>query len=104
MPELSSVQIVNPVPGGARVLSYRHARRYVRQGRAEWVKGQPAIRFLDNEHRHQSAQRLARQQTAAGYDSGAAHMAVLKEIQRLPVAFDPVRLIVKRTRWRIATA
>lgn len=82
MPELSLVKILNPVAGGASGLSYSHARRYVRQGRAEWIKGANAIRFLDQDHRHQSAGRLLRAQTACGYD--ARGMLLLGEIKRLP--------------------
>jgi hypothetical protein len=93
MAELSSVRIVNPVAAGAHSLSYRHARRYVRQGRAEWIAGANAIRFLERDHRHESAARLARIQTAAGYDGRG--MLRLDEIKRLP-CIDAVRLIAGR--------
>lgn len=82
MPKLSFVAVLNPLNPRAAQLSYAHARRYVRQGRAEWVKGASAIRFVETNHRHQSASRLARQQSAAGYD--ARGMLILEEIRRLP--------------------
>ena len=92
MPEKSLIAILNPAPQGARFLSYRHALRYVKQKRAEWVAGN-TIRLIEGDHRHQSAERKMRQQTAAGYD--ARGMLRLQEIQRLP-CLDAVRLIVRR--------
>jgi hypothetical protein len=92
MPELSVVRILNPLPGGAQFLSHRHALRYVKQRRAEWA-GSKTIRFIERDHRHQSAGRLARIQTAAGYDGRG--MLRLDEIKRLP-CIDAVRLIAGR--------
>jgi hypothetical protein len=86
------IQILNPAPGRASHLGYSHACRYVKQGRAEWA-GSCAIRFVEHDHRHQSASRLARTQTAAGYD--ARGVLRLAEIARLP-CIQPVRLITGR--------
>jgi hypothetical protein len=95
MPELSFVAVLNPLHPRASQLSYAHARRYVRQGRAEWVKGTSAIRFVETNHLHQSAARLARQQTALGYDQRG--MLLLEEVRRLP-CLEAERLFAGRKR------
>ena len=95
MPEVF-IQILNPSPGRASHLGYRHALRYVKQGRAEWA-GSRAIRFLESDHRHLSAERLMRAQTAAGYD--ARGLLKIDEIKRLPTnGGDPTLLLIVRRR------
>lgn len=87
----SRIVVVDPAPGQARSLGRAHAERYVRQGRARWVDA-THLRFLTTDHRHQSAQRLFRVQTAAGYD--ARGMLTVEEIRRLPVTQDAMKLLV----------
>jgi hypothetical protein len=94
MPELSPlIKILNPLRGGAPFVGYQHARRYIRQGRAEWV-GSRQIRFVDQDHRHQSAARLLRTQTACGYDGRG--MLLLCEIKRLPCVNAEQLLVGKK--------
>jgi hypothetical protein len=90
----SRIAILNPLPGAARSLGYEHARRYVKQGRAQWVN-RDAIRFLPEHHRHQSAERLLRQQTAAGYD--ARGLLTIEEIKQVPVTGEAALLLVRRS-------
>ena len=81
------IRIVNPSPGGATYLGYAHARRKVRQGRAEWIKGQPAIRLLQA---HQNAP-----ESALGYDQDK-RLRPPKELKHVPFTGDVDKLYVRR--------
>ena len=83
------IRIVNPSPGGATHLGYGHARRKVRQGRAEWIKGQPAIRLL---HSHQNTP-----ESALGYDRDQ-RIRTRHELKHVPFTGDVERLYIVRRR------
>jgi len=86
------IKILNPAPGTATHLGYKHALRYVKQKRAEWA-GSHAIRFLPESHRHQSALK----QSAIGYDADH-RIRTRSELKHVPVAGDLDRLFIVRKR------
>ena len=47
----NSVEIVNPVPGGARYTTRKSALQFVRRGLAVFEIGDAAIRFVDQHRR-----------------------------------------------------
>jgi hypothetical protein len=53
----NTVQIVNPLPGGARYTSPKSAIQFVRRGRAAFEDGNTSIRFLTQDHRSNTARR-----------------------------------------------
>jgi len=50
-----NIRIENPV-SECRFTSENRAKRFVAQGRAEWVELSVSIRFIQSDHRHGSAQ------------------------------------------------
>ena len=73
--------IENPAPGGARYTSSRNAERYVAKGRARFVRPN-RIRFIESDHRNQSAYRLSVVSTDWGYDQRGR--LLIKEIRHIP--------------------
>ena len=78
------IRIDNPVSGPG-FTSKNRARRFVAQGRAEWVQAGVSIRFVQSDHRHRSAQKSV-DRTRYWYER-AAHtgMATLAELANLPM-------------------
>jgi hypothetical protein len=85
------IRIENPV-SGCGFTSTNRAKRFVSQGRAEWVEPEASIRFIQSDHRHTSAQKSV-DQTRWSYDR-AAHtgMATLTELANLPMVSPGVLL------------
>ena len=86
-----NIRIENPVSGSG-FTSTNRARRFVAQGRAEWVQAGVSIRFVQSDHRHGSAQKSV-ERTRFGYER-AAHtgMATLAELANLPMISPGVLL------------
>ncbi len=80
------IEILNPT-GGNRCTSLAVARRYVREGRADWEDGK--IRFREEHHACLSAYQSASEVLHHGEGSG---MASMKQVKGLPVAGPVVRL------------
>jgi hypothetical protein len=84
------IRIENPV-SGCGFTSNNRAKRFVAQGRAQWVKEGVAIRFVSTDHRHESAKKSAEQ--ACVYDRAASTgRAQFDEIANLPVVRPGVLL------------
>jgi len=85
------IRIENPV-SGCGFTSKNRARRFVAQGRAEWVEPRVSIRFIQSDHRHRAAQESA-DATRYWYER-AAHtgMARLSELANLPMIAPGVLL------------
>jgi hypothetical protein len=79
-----NIRIENPV-SGCGFTSKNRAKRFVAQGRAEWVQAGISIRFVQSDHRHSSAQKAV-DQTRWSYDR-AAHtgMAEIADLAHLPM-------------------
>jgi hypothetical protein len=79
-----NIRIENPVSGCA-FTSKNRAKRFVAQGRAEWVQAGVSIRFVQSDHRHNSAQKSVNQ-TRWSYDR-AAHtgLAQIADLATLPM-------------------
>jgi hypothetical protein len=90
-----NIRIENPV-SGCGFTSKNRARRFVAQGRAEWVQAGVSIRFVQSDHRHSSAQKSV-DATRWSYDR-AAHtgMAQLAELANLPMIAPAVALGIGR--------
>ena len=90
-----NIRIENPVSGCA-FTSKNRAKRFVAQGRAEWVQVGVSIRFVQSDHRHNSAQKSVNQ-TRWSYDR-AAHtgMAQIGDLANLPMIAPAVALGVGR--------
>jgi hypothetical protein len=86
-----NIRIENPV-SGCGLTSKNRANRFVAQGRAEWVQAGVSIRFVQSDHRHNSAQNSV-DATRWSYDR-AAHtgMAGLAELANLPMIAPGVAL------------
>ncbi len=78
------IRIENPV-SDCKFTSINRAKRFVAQGRAEWVEPGGSIRFVQSDHRHGAAQKSV-DATRAGYER-AAHtgIATLTELANLPM-------------------
>ncbi|MCC6363069.1 MAG: hypothetical protein IT165_06060 [Bryobacterales bacterium] len=86
-----SIHIENPV-SGCGFTSLNRARRFVAQGRAEWVEPDVSIRFIKGDHRHSSAQKSV-DLTRYSYDRSArTGMAQLSELANLPMVRPGVLL------------
>lgn len=87
----TGIRIENPASGPG-FTSGNRARRFVAQGRAEWVEPGVSIRFIQSDHRHTSARRSV-EQTALAYDQAARRgMAQIVEVANLP-AVQPWKLL-----------
>jgi hypothetical protein len=79
-----NIRIENPV-SGSEFTSKNRAKRFVAQGRAEWVQVGVSIRFVQSDHRHSSAQKSV-DQTRWSYDRAAnTGMAQIAELANLPM-------------------
>ena len=90
-----NIRIENPV-SGCGFTSKNRAKRFVTQGRAEWVQAGVSIRFVQSDHRHSSAQKSV-DQTRWLYDR-AAHtgMAEIADLAHLPMIQPAVFLGIGR--------
>lgn len=86
-----SIRIENPV-SDCRFTSKNRAKRFVGQGRAEWVKPGVSIRFIHSDHRHRAAQKAA--DTTRYWYERAAHtgIATIAEVANLPMVAPGVLL------------
>jgi hypothetical protein len=89
------IRIDNPV-SGCGFTSKNRAKRFVAQGRAEWVQAGVSIRFVQSDHRHTSAQKAA-DQTRYWYERAAnTGLAQLAELANLPMIAPEVALGIGR--------
>ena len=95
------VRILNPA-GGRGYTSRKSAERYVRKGRARWVvdMGQECIEFHSQHHGHLAAVRSVESaHDESAYDRVAGSgLASIDALRNLPIAGDPMRVLMKRTR------
>jgi hypothetical protein len=90
-----NIRIENPV-AGCGFTSKNRAKRFVAQGRAEWVQAGVSIRFVQSDHRHSSAQK-SQDQTRYWYERAAnTGMAQLAEMANLPMVAPAVALGIGR--------
>ena len=90
-----TIRIENPV-SGCGFTSKNRAKRFVAQGRAEWVQAEVSIRFVPFDHRHDSAQKSV-EQTRYWYERAAnTGMAQLAEMANLPIIAPAVALGIGR--------
>ena len=90
-----NIRIENPV-SGCGFTSKNRAKRFVAQGRAEWVQTGVSIRFVQSDHRNSSAQKSV-VQTRWSYDRAAnTGMAQLAELANLPMIMPGVALGIGR--------
>jgi len=86
-----AIRIENPV-SGCGFTSKNRAKRFVAQGRAEWVQAGVSIRFVQSDYRHSSAQKSA-DLTRYWYERAAnTGMAQLAEMANLPMIAPAVAL------------
>jgi hypothetical protein len=79
-----NIRIENPV-AECRFTSTNRARRFVAQGRAQWVEPGVSIQFIQSDHRHDSAQKSV-DHTRWSYDRAAnTGMAQIAELANLPM-------------------
>jgi hypothetical protein len=91
------IRIENPA-AGCGFTSLNRARRFVRKGQAEWAEGGASIRFLESDHRHQSAQR-SESETRMGYESAVGEgIAQLAALRKVPILMPSLALGVGRRR------
>ena len=90
-----NIRIENPV-SECRFTSGNRAKRFVAQGRAEWVELSVSIRFIQSDHRHGSAQKSV-DHTRWSYDRAAnTGMARIVELANLPMVRPAVFMGVGR--------
>ena len=90
-----NIRIENPV-SGCGFTSKNRAKRFVAQGRAVWVQAGVSIRFVQSDHRHNSAQKAA-DQTRYWYERAAnTGLAQLAELVNLPMIAPEVALGIGR--------
>ena len=90
-----NIRIENPV-SGCGFTSKNRAKRFVAQGRAEWVQTGISIRFVQSDRRHGSAQKSV-DHTRWSYDRAAnTGLAQLAEMANLPMISPAVALGVGR--------
>ena len=86
-----NIRIENPV-SGCGFTSKNRAKRFVAQGRAEWLQAGVSIRFVQSDHRHGSAQKSA-DLTRYWYERAAnTGMAQFADLVHLPVIAPAVAL------------
>ena len=79
-----NIRIENPVSGSG-FTSRNRAKRFVAQGRAEWVQDGLSIRFVQSDYRNISAQKSV-DQTRYGYERAANKgLATFAELANLPM-------------------
>lgn len=85
------IKIENPVAGCGFTTKNR-AKRFVAQGRAEWVEVGVSIRFVSSDQRHHAVQRSV-DRTRREYDRAArTGMARIAELANLPMIAPAVLL------------
>ncbi len=86
-----SIRIENPI-SDCRFTSKNRAKRFVAQGRAEWVEPEVSIRFIQADHRHCSAKKSL-DLTRYWYER-AAHtgLATVEQIANLPMVAPGVAM------------
>ena len=88
---IKGIKIENPVAGCGFTTKNR-AKRFVAQGRAEWVEPGVSIRFGSSDHRHVAAQRSV-DMTRREYDRASrTGMAGITELVNLPMIAPAVLL------------
>jgi hypothetical protein len=86
-----NIRIENPV-SGCGFTSKNRAKRFVAQGRAEWVQAGVSIRFVQADHRHISAQKSA-DLTRYWYERAAnSGIAQIADLANLPMIAPAVML------------
>jgi hypothetical protein len=86
-----NIRIENPV-SGCGFTSKNRAKRFVAQGRAEWVQAGVSIRFVQSDLRHISAQKSV-DLTRYWYERAAnTGMAQIAELPNLPMIARGVAL------------
>lgn len=79
-----NIRIENPV-SDCRFTSEKRAKRFVAQGRAEWVNPGVSIRFIQSDHRHCAARKSV-DTTRYWYERAAnTGLATLEQIANLPM-------------------
>jgi hypothetical protein len=90
-----NIRIENPV-SGCGFTSRNRAKRFVAQGRAEWVETGVSIRFIQADHRHGSAEKSV-DATRYWYERAAnSGMAQLADLANLPIITPAVALGIGR--------
>jgi hypothetical protein len=90
-----NIRIENPV-SECGFTSKNRAKRFVAQGRAEWVQAGVSIRFVEGDHRHSSAQKSV-DQTRYWYDrTSNSGLAQLPALANLPMIAPAVALGIGR--------
>jgi hypothetical protein len=90
-----NIRIENPV-SGCGFTSKNRAKRFVAQGRAEWVQAGVSIRFIQSDHRNASAQKSV-DHTRWSYDRAAnTGMAQIAELANLPMIRPAVLMGIGR--------
>jgi hypothetical protein len=86
-----NIRIENPI-SDCQFTSMNRAKRFVAQGRAEWAELGVSIRFVQADHRHQSAKKSVAA-TRYWYERAASTgMARLTEVANLPMVRPAVAL------------
>ena len=86
-----SIRIENPI-SDCRFTSKNRARRFVTQGRAEWVEPGVSIRFIQSDHRHCSATKSL-DLTRYWYERAAQNgLATVEQIANLPMVAPGVAM------------
>jgi hypothetical protein len=86
-----SIRIENPV-SDCRFTSKNRAKRFVAQGRAEWVEPGVSIRFIQTDHRHCAAKKSV-DTTRYWYERAAnTGIAQVSELANLPMIAPGVAL------------
>jgi hypothetical protein len=90
-----NIRIENPVSECGFTSSNR-AKRFVAQRRAVWVQAGISIRFVESDHRHNSARKAA-DETRYWYERAAnTGLAQLAELANLPMIAPAVALGIGR--------
>ncbi len=90
-----NIRIENPV-SECGFTSQNRAKRFVAQGRAEWTKLGVAIRFVQSDHRHGSAQQSV-DHTRWSYDRAVNNgLARIVELANLPMTRPAIFMGVGR--------
>jgi hypothetical protein len=86
-----NIRIENPI-SDCQFTSKNRAKRFVAQGRAKWVEPGVSIRFVQADHRHQSAKKSV-DATRYWYERATSTgMARLDELANLPMVRPAVAM------------
>ena len=86
-----NIRIENPI-SDCHFTSGNRAKRFVAQGRAEWVEPGVSIRFVQSDHRHSSAQKSVDATRYWYQRASGTGMATLSEIANLPMVAPGVAM------------